>query len=83
MGREESLEALVVRVQGENPDCHWVMYGRNLGYPTQELYLVLVGLDRKNRTYEIGKRYELESKTQGMRLIALSSGCRKSAKAVM
>jgi hypothetical protein len=73
---------LVVRLQGSNPELQWCYYGRNLGEAVEEQYVVMVGIDRKFRVYECGKRYAVDNQVQGIRLVALGSAMRKSAKAV-
>jgi hypothetical protein len=78
----ESIEALVVRLQGSNQELQWCYYGRNLGLATEEQYIVMVGIDSRFRVYEVGERYEVDNRMQGMRLIALGTTMRKPARAV-
>jgi hypothetical protein len=82
MRKVESLESLVVRLQGSNPELQWCYYGRNLGEGSEEQYVVMVGIDRKFRVYECGKRYAVDNRMQGMRLVALGTAMRKPARAV-
>jgi hypothetical protein len=75
----ESLEALVIRLAQCNVDLTWAFYSRNLGSSVEEKYVVMVGYNRHGVAYEVGDRYEVESKFEGMRLVSLGSGERKSA----